>query len=302
MSADDQRIEPGKLDGLTGPEIPDINDIEAPEDETTEVTETPTEVEDGPQAQTQETPQEATTLLDPKVREELENRERALFEQKAMIDAQREELAEFRRLKELRANNPLAAMKELGIDRMSVAEQMMGEDAKPKLSPEMQRAFQMIEQQRNEVSTLRQQISERDDKRLIFSHLQSKPDDYAFLNTIAQENPQIVDDIYREVMSERAANRRPDLLSILERKEAAFAEDIFRSLTPLTKNAKVKNRLSELLQDKASIQPEATSTNSSKTLKNNMASDPPKEGPMPKTPEEAREWFEKQKVSLFDND
>lgn len=240
---------------------------EAPEATTTEpeqlpdlypTAETPTEAAGEPEATTApETPattEEAATEAPaaPRSAEDVARRDRELLEAQATLNASKQQFQEYQQLREQAATDPLAAARAMGIDPMALAEAVLGggqeqeEQAPP--DPALQTLTEQVRSLSEQLSAQQAEGQRNTEMGKISSVVAASAETLPMLNTLAQENPAILNDVYQAAADfHQRTGQIPDYQQVAADVEKRYATNVFNSLKALSTLPSVQEQLKTLL-------------------------------------------------------
>jgi hypothetical protein len=191
----------------------------------------------------QETPEEKLT----KIQADLDRRDRELYAKESAIKAYQKQIDEYGNLKKLVQEKPLEAIRSIGLDPLTLANAMMGnEDIERENKPS-----QEIAELRKEINELKSHLTKSQQNSVkeaeiakIRSIISANSDKFGVTMTLGGEGDKAAQDIWRRVEQHyNETGKVPDYNEILAKAEAEYENNIIPTLTNLLKLEKIKKRL-----------------------------------------------------------
>ena len=221
-------------------------------------TETPAEAAGEPEAtagaETPATTEEAATEAPaaPRSAEDIARRDRELLEAQATVQAQLGQLQEYQQLRQQAAEgDQLAAARALGIDPMALAEAVLGggqeaEQAPP--DPALQTLTEQVRSLSEQLSAQQAEGQRNTEMGKISSVVAASAETLPMLNTLAAENPAILQDVYAAAADyHQRTGQIPDYGQMAADVEKQYAANVFNSLKALSTLPSVQEQLKTLL-------------------------------------------------------
>jgi len=221
---------------------------------------------------TEDTPEQKLA----RAQDDLSRRDRELYGRESTIKAQEVQLQELAAIRTQAKDDPLEAVRQLGIDPLELAEKMLGGEAGPPIKPEPNPQYDAMVQQ---ISELKQMVQEQQNQNYtqvetgkIKALINAGNGQYEVLSALSKENDSVYNDIFQRSMKHyQETGKLPDYQEVIKSAEDQYTGQLLKTLTPLLGVSTIKDKISQLLDPKKTlatkkIEPPATG----KTLTNDM--------------------------------
>ena len=237
---------PTETPATTEPEqLPDLYPAAAPQ-------EAAGEPEATAGAETPEAPAEPSTDAPaaPRSAEDVARRDRELLEAQAAVNAQRQQLEEYQQLRQQAAEDPMAAARAMGIDPMALAEAVLGggQEAEAPPDPHIQTLTEQVRSLSEQLSAQQAESLRNAEMGKISAVVTASAETLPMLNTLAAENPAILQDVYAAAADyHQRTGQIPDYGQVAATVEKRYADNVFQSLRALSTLPLVQEQLKTLL-------------------------------------------------------
>ena len=244
------------------------------------------------------TPDQGVPKLDDRTRDYLEQKDREIFQARADLKAQSAELEKFKKIQDLRNKDPLAAMQEIGIDRVELANQILGGgDPVSEPNPEIKALQSQVQKLESLLETQNNKWTEQNEKSQLQMIIRSN-NSLSTLNHLIKTNPTAIDGLHYEYKKKiQEQGQGIDFAKFLTDQETVLTDKIIDNLHSLTGNDTFNNKLMEKLGMSEILKKQA---NIPRVLSAEATGEGPRDIPRPKTPEEADRIIKEMNLKLYD--
>jgi hypothetical protein len=233
-----------------------------------------------------------------RARADIERRDRELLEEKAALKAQRAQIAELERVREVAQSDPLKALASLGVDTHQVLMNQLNPEevtAEERTSRQLTQMQQQMETLQKELATERQQRFEHQQINAIQTHLRSGAAQYPLLSELHAQGSPVAEQVLQQgVAYYQQHERMPDWGALIKQTEDNMVSNYLSVFEKIKDNDGLKARLQGLgvnapppAQAPAALAP-ALPVAQGTTLRQDMTGVPPQRTENPIDPDEAR--------------